>query len=139
MIFSSKDESDTIRRLLGDDAQAFIDVIDEARFILSYHRKPALIETDTSTRSIAQALDRADLPLRARKNCLRSMYRTCGRHALLPTTLEIPISYDQTSDPLYRGGFADVWKGEHRGRDIAVKVIRTHSNADFQKIIGVSC
>ena len=38
----------------------------------------------------------------------------------------------------YKGGFADVWKGEHCGRDVAVKVIRTYSNSDLQKIIGVS-
>ena len=31
MIFSSQDESDTIRRLLGDDAQAFVDLMDQAR------------------------------------------------------------------------------------------------------------
>ena len=30
VILSNQDEGDTIRRLLGDDAQAFIDVIDEA-------------------------------------------------------------------------------------------------------------
>ena len=31
-----------------------------------------------------------------------------------------------------------MWKGEHCGRDVAVKVIRTYSNSDLQKIIGVS-
>ena len=31
VIVSSQDESDTIRRLLRDDAQAFVDVIDEVR------------------------------------------------------------------------------------------------------------
>jgi len=31
-----------------------------------------------------------------------------------------------------------VWKGEYSGRDVAVKVIRTYSNSDLQKIIGVS-
>jgi hypothetical protein len=114
VIFSSKDESDAIRCLLGDDAQAFIDVMDGA-------------------------LDRPDLPPWTRKKCLKSLYRTCGRNALLPRTLKIPICYDQTSDALYRGGFADVWKGRHGGRDVAVKVIRTYSNSDLQKIIGVSC
>jgi hypothetical protein len=113
-IFSSKDESDAIHCLLGDDAQAFIDVIDEA-------------------------LDRPDLSPWIREKCLKSLYRTCGRHALLPRTLEIPICYDRTGVALFRGGFADVWKGEHRGRDVAVKVIRTYSNSDLQKIIGVSC
>jgi hypothetical protein len=31
-----------------------------------------------------------------------------------------------------------VWKGDHGGRDVAVKVLRTYSNVDLQKIIGVS-
>ena len=30
-IFSSEDEGDTIRSLLGDDVQTFVDVIDEVR------------------------------------------------------------------------------------------------------------
>jgi hypothetical protein len=32
-----------------------------------------------------------------------------------------------------------VWKGEYSGRDVAIKVIRTYSNSDLQRIIGVSC
>ena len=113
-IFSDKNESDAIRCLFGDDAQTFIDVMDEA-------------------------LDRPDLSPRTRKKCLKSLYRTCGLHALLPRALNVPVCCDRTGDALYSGGFADVWKGEHRGRDVAVKVIRTHSKSDLQKIIGVSC
>ena len=44
VIFSSQDESDTIRRLLGDDAQAFVDVVDEARRMSTCG--PILIKTD---------------------------------------------------------------------------------------------
>jgi len=62
----------------------------------------------------------------------------CGRHALLPTTLKIPVSCGQTGDALYRGGFADVWKGEHCGQEVAIKVIRIYSDSDLQKVIGVS-
>lgn len=40
---------------------------------------------------------------------------------------------------MYRGGFADVWKGEHLGRDVAVKVLRMYSNSDLQKVVGVGC
>ena len=61
----------------------------------------------------------------------------CGHHALLPGTLKIPVCYDRAGVALYRGGFADVWKGEHSGQDVAVKVLRTYSNSDLQKIIGV--
>jgi hypothetical protein len=85
-----------------------------------------------------EVLDRPDLSPRTRKKCLKSLYRTCGRHALLPRTLEIPICYDRTGVAFYRGGFGDVWKGRHCGRDVAVKVIKTYSNSDLQKIIGVS-
>ena len=61
----------------------------------------------------------------------------CDQHALLPRALKIPVRYDHTRDALFRGGFADVWKGEYGGREVAVKVLRTYSNSDFQKITGV--
>ena len=38
----------------------------------------------------------------------------------------VPAGYDPTDDALYRGGYADVWKGEYRGREVAVKVIRLY-------------
>ena len=50
----------------------------------------------------------------------------------------IPVCYDQAGVAQYRGGFADVWKGEHCGQDVAVKVIRTYSDSVLQKIVGVS-
>ena len=64
----------------------------------------------------------------------------CGRNKLLPKSLRIPLCYDRQGFPLYTGGFADVWKGEYCGRDVAGKVIRTPSSTNLQnlqKIIGV--
>jgi hypothetical protein len=78
-----------------------------------------------------------ELPPRIRQKCLESLYRTCGHHALLPRSLKILVRYDRTSTALYRGGFADVWKGQHFNRDVAVKVIRTYSDDDLQRVIGV--
>ena len=80
-----------------------------------------------------------NLSLSARVKCLRRLYRACGSHGILPKTLRIPVCFDHTAYPLYRGGYADVWKGEHCGRDVAVKVIRTYSRSKLKKIIGVSC
>ena len=88
--------------------------------------------------SVDQALNMPELPPQTRKKCLKLLYRTCGHHALLPRTLKILVRYNQVGTAMYRGGFADVWKGEHCGRDVAVKVVRTYSNDDLQKIIGVS-
>jgi hypothetical protein len=79
-----------------------------------------------------------ELPPRVRKKCLKLLYRTCGHHALLPRTLKISVCYDRTGTALCRGGYADVWKGEHCGRAVAVKVIRTYSNDNLQKVVGVS-
>ena len=136
-VFACKDVGDTIRCLPRDDAQTFIDVIDEARHTPSLSRVLSLKSTFTTF--FCQALDRPDLSPSARKRCLRPLYRTCGRHALLPRVSRIPICYDRTSIALYRGGYADVWKGEYCGRVVAVNVIRTYSNSDLQEIIGVSC
>ena len=44
-IFSSKDEDNAIRRLLKDDAQTFIDVMDEARSAFAHNPS---IEIDTN-------------------------------------------------------------------------------------------
>ena len=89
------------------------------------------------TQSIQQALDRLDLPLRVRVKCLRRLSRACGCHGLLPKALMIPVCYDHTAYPLYRGGYADVWKGGHRDREVAVKVIRVYSKNNLEKVVGV--
>ena len=47
--------------------------------------------------------------------------------------------YDQTDNSPCRGGHADVWKGEYRGQDVAVKVLRTYSNRELEKMINVGC
>ena len=80
-----------------------------------------------------------ELPPRIQQKCLKLLYKSCGHHALLPRTLKIPACYDRTGTALYRGGFTDVWKGKHCGRDVAVKVIRTYSDDDLQRVIGVRC
>ena len=79
-----------------------------------------------------------DLSPLIRKKCLKLLYKICGHHALVPKALQITAEYDRMGSALYRGGFADVWKGEHCGREVAVKVLRTYCTSDLQKIVGVS-
>ena len=52
--------------------------------------------------------------------------------------MQIPICYDKTGSPLYKGAYADVWKGKYCGQDVSVKVIRIYSNSDLRKVLGVS-
>ena len=44
------------------------------------------------------------------------------------------MQYDQKEYPLCNGGFADVWKGQRNGREVAVKVLRVYSTSDFEQI-----
>ena len=85
-----------------------------------------------------QALDLPGLPPPLRGKCLSALRRICGRWALLPTSLQIPICYNRLGNPLYRGGFADVWKGEYQSRHVAVKVLRVYSTSEIFKITSVS-
>jgi len=32
------------------------------------------------------------------------------------------------------GGFADVWKGQHDGKEVAVKILRVYLTSDFEQI-----
>ena len=41
-------------------------------------------------------------------------------------------------EPLYRGGFGDVWKREYCGQEVVVKVLRTPYNKGSRDIVGVS-
>lgn len=62
----------------------------------------------------------------------------CAAHALLPKSLKAESCYDPASIPHRRGGFADVWKGKHLGREVAVKVLRVYVNTDLPKMTRVS-
>ena len=82
-------------------------------------------------------LDVLDQTLRSR--CLRFLCKICGRCVLLPEPLIIPVSYDRTKVSLYRGGFADVWKGTSRGLEVAVKELKLYEPSDKEKIRRVGC
>lgn len=133
-IFSDRDVIGVIERLRGDDAQFFVDMVDKV--FLSFiperqvrwikHKLPYFTE---------QALD--SLTPRLRKKCLRALCKICGRQALLPRSLQIPLCYNRLDNALYSGGYADVWMGEHQGRKVAVKVLRLYSTSNLGKVINV--
>ena len=69
---------------------------------------------------------------------MKSLHRTCARHSLLPESLQVELCYDPVAAPHSHGEFADVWKGEHRGLEVAVKVLRTHTNGNLEETTRVS-
>jgi hypothetical protein len=70
--------------------------------------------------------------------CLRPLYRICGRQALFPNSLAIPLCYNPTEAPLAHGGFADVWKGQYNGRDVAASVLRVYLTNNLRRVRRVS-
>lgn len=95
-----------------DDVQGFIDGIDKA-------------------------LDDALEP-QVRRVYLRRLSKVCSLRTLLPTSAKIPPCYNPTENPVASGGFADVWKGQHEGQTVAVKVIKIISGEVTREIISVS-
>lgn len=55
-----------------------------------------------------------------------------------PESLAIPNLHDRIRNALYRGGHADVRKRKYHNQNVAVKVIRTHSDDELQKVIHAS-
>ena len=69
-----------------------------------------------------------------RRKCLAVLCKICSHHGLIPRSIQIPVYYDQTEDPRYEGGFARVWKGEHKGIEVAVRVLKVYLASDPVKI-----
>ena len=132
-----KNEIEAVQSLRGDDAQTFVDIVDEVPptpFRLG--RMDSLTSTQTFN-PLDQALDFHNLSELWLRRCLSTLCKICGRQALLPRSLQIPLCYDRSGVPRYRGGYADVWVGDHRGRQVAVKVLRVYSTSDFDEITRV--
>jgi len=68
---------------------------------------------------------------------VKSLYKMCARHTLLPRSLHFEIPEDPTAVVLYHSGFADVSKREHRGQAIAVKVLRPRNGNGLQDMTNV--
>jgi len=52
--------------------------------------------------------------------------------------MAIPLCYDPMAIPQCHGGFADVWKGRYRDREVAAKALRVYETSDFEQIRKVS-
>ena len=65
---------------------------------------------------------------------MRSLYKVCGHHAVVPESMRIPLCYNPSETPCCDGGFADVWKGTYNGQTVAAKVVRVYKSDNFPRI-----
>ena len=68
---------------------------------------------------------------------MKSLYKMCAGHNLLPGSLRFEMHEDPTGVVLCHGGFGDVSKREHRGQAVAVKVLRPRGGKSSQDMTNV--
>ena len=100
-------------RSLCEPGQDFIDELDEAWL---YHFWAPL-----QANVLVQILERNEMFDRERNGFLSLLCKMCSLQRSVPKSMRVPCRYDeQTTDR----GRANVFRGEDRGRPIAVKVVR---------------
>ena len=122
----------TARSLQGDDAQRLINLIDR----VSDSRRR------TSDRmlflTIGQLLILPHLDEKPSRRFSRLLYKICKACGILPTSYVIQLDLARVGEFGWRGGFADVSKGEHQGRPVAIKHLRIGPKDGFDKVFKVS-
>ena len=109
----------------------FVDVMDEVSIL--YPKWVGLFSLKL-TSAICQVLGILDdLPQKVYTRYLRTLYRICGLHTLLPKSLLIPrLCYNPADGPECSGGFADVWKGKYLDKEVAAKVLKIRSKSELK-------
>ena len=72
-----------------------------------------------------------------RLKLLNKLCKTCSRHRVIPTSMNIP-DCSEGSVEVECGGFADVSQGTYEGRRVTIKVVRTYITSDLDLIRSVS-
>jgi len=74
---------------------------------------------------------------RERLKLLNELCKTCSRHRVIPTSMHMP-DCSEDSVEVESGGFADVSQGTHKGRRVAIKLVRAYVTSDLDLIRSVS-
>ncbi|KAF9780762.1 kinase-like domain-containing protein [Thelephora terrestris] len=114
-IVSNVKPTDIAKCLEGaDDAQTFIDTID-------------------------QALETIRFAPEIRRKCVKSLYKACAGHSLLPRSLHFELPGGTLGDVKYNSGHADVSKREYGGREVAIKALRPRAGVSLQDMTNRFC
>jgi hypothetical protein len=73
-----------------------------------------------------------------RRTCLEYLRRICSLHNLPPTPMQFELLNNPVGIAPCRGGSADVFKCVDQNLEVAVKVLRTYSNSDLERVTLVS-
>ena len=83
-----------------------------------------------------QILERDEVSNQERTKFLNILCKMCSRQRSLPKSMFIPCCHGRTTEERH-GGHATVFKGECRGRQIAIKVLRLRPTDSLEVRLGV--
>jgi len=72
------------------------------------------------------------------RRCSRLLYKICKARGILPASYVMNPELTYVGELGWHGGSADVSKGEHKGRPVAIKHLRIGAKDEFDKIFKVS-
>lgn len=74
-----------------------------------------------------------------RPEFLNILCKMCDRQRITPTSMDIKGCRREEPNPAKTGGNADVFRGIHRGRRVAIKVVRVYlSDLDLHRRVSLS-
>jgi hypothetical protein len=84
-----------------------------------------------------QILEGNEVSDNERARFLNILCKTCSRQRSVPKSMRIPCSYTEPAAEQHQGGYANVFKGEERGRSVAIKVVRRYLTNDHEVCLSV--
>ena len=75
---------------------------------------------------------------RDRHELLNILCKMCSRQRMVPKSMHVDSCLNGELIEEYNGGHATVFRGEHKGRPVAVKSVRIYLTSDFGKCLGVN-
>jgi hypothetical protein len=124
---------DDYRKLLalrGDIAQAMLNHLQAVCF------SPPLFH-DCYSLCTSQALDSLEIDNSQKGPLMKALIMLSKKSGLYPECLILGHAANRHGDPIARGSFGDIWRGQISGREVAIKVLRVYQRSDAQKLLKV--
>jgi hypothetical protein len=87
--------------------------------------------------TIRQLLTLPHLDEKVSRRSLRLLYKICKACGMVPASYVVQPELIRVGEFGWSGGFADVSRGEHQGRPVAIKHLRTGTKDEFDRIFKV--
>ena len=73
-----------------------------------------------------------------RHELLNFLCKMCSRQRMIPNSMHMVNCLNGELVEEYDGGQASVFRGKHKGRPVAIKIIRLYLTSDFDRCLSVN-